>query len=63
MEIIVGWILLGIVNCWILRHDNETKGDQLLTIMFAPISAIFSVIEILDILGIWLSGPAIGRKK
>jgi len=62
MGIFVGWILLGIVNCWILRYENETKGDQLLTIIFAPISAIFSVIEILDILSDWLRGSAIGKK-
>ena len=62
MGIFVGWILLGIVNCWILRYENETKWHQLLTIMFAPISAIFSVIEILDILSDWLRGPAIGKE-
>ena len=59
MEIFVGWILLGIFCCWILQDENQTKGQQLLTIIFAPMIFLCVVFDLITEL---LGSKAIGKK-
>jgi hypothetical protein len=69
MEIIIGWILMGIFCCWIERNHNETKGQQLLIIIFAPIIVLFGVFDLIarfgvfDLIARFMDSPAIGRKE
>jgi hypothetical protein len=59
MEIFIGWILMGIFCCWNLRDFNETKGQQLLTIILAPMIFLCVVFDLITEL---LDSPAIGKK-
>jgi hypothetical protein len=60
MEIIIGWILMGLISCYSERDAVNTKGEQLLIMIFAPVvflSVFFDFVRKL------LISPAIGRKK
>lgn len=60
MEIIVAWILMGLICCYVGRERLDTRGLQLWTIIFAPI--VFCTV-LFDWFLDFLNGPAIGRKK
>ena len=60
MEIIIGWILMGLISCYANRDAISTKGEQLAVMIFAPgyffsVLCVFAV-ELFD-------SPAIGKKK
>ena len=59
MKIIISWILMGIF-CYSERDTVNTKGEQLLIMIFAPVvflSVFFDFVRKLII------SPAIGKKK
>ena len=60
MEIIIGWILMGLISCYANRDAISTKGEQLWTMIFAPI--VFCMV-LFDWFLDFLNGPAIGKKK
>jgi hypothetical protein len=60
MEIIIGWILMGLISCYANRDAISTKGEQLLIMIFAPV--VFSCV-FFDFVHKLLISPAIGRKK
>jgi hypothetical protein len=59
MEIIIGWILMGLISCYADRGAISTKGQQLLTIIFAPMIFLCVVFDLITEL---LGSKAIGKK-
>ncbi len=60
MEIIIGWILMGLISCYANRGAISTKGEQFWIMIFAPI--IFLCV-VYDVGEKWFFSPAIGKKK
>jgi len=59
MEIIISWILMGLISCYATRGEISTKGEQLLTIIFAPMIFLCVVFDLITEL---LGSKAIGKK-
>jgi hypothetical protein len=62
MEIIIGWILMGLISCYANRDAISTKGEQFWIMIFAPIVFLCVVFNFAVEL-LFFDSPAIGKKK